>query len=101
MFKTDHNPTFSTTVQIPAPGGKLHPLAVTFKWLARDGFIDYCKNAASKPDPEFFSGLIDSWDADVPCNQEGMTDFFNKWPRAGRPLFDAYRGELLGVEEKN
>ena len=52
-------------------------------------------------DDKFFAGLIASWDADEACDEAGLKKLFGYRAKAPRALFDAYRRELLGVEEKN
>ena len=101
MFKVDLGIPFKATAEIPSPDGDLYPLECHFKWLGRDEFIAWCKDTAAKSDPEFFAPLIESWDADVPCDAEGMKTLFNRWPKAGRALFETYQRVLLGLEEKN
>lgn len=99
-FKLQPPDTFSVPVAITNPGGTVETLNVNFKWLSRDAFVEYCKNGKDKSDPDFFAGLIESWDADEACDLPGMTKLFGYRPRAATALFDAYQRELLEVEEK-
>lgn len=100
LFKIDGDPTFKATVQIPAPGG-IRPLDVTFKWLERDAFSAYCKDGKERGDAQFLAGLIERWEADGASDEAGIARLLNKFPQAGRALFETYQKELLGVEAKN
>jgi hypothetical protein len=100
-FKLQPPDTFPVPVEITNPGGALETLNVDFRWFSRDQYVEYCKAGKDLSDPEFFAGLIAGWDADEACDVAGMGKLFGYRPKAPRALFDAFRRELLEVEEKN
>lgn len=101
MFKLAPEETFPLSVEIPFPGGKTKPLALTMKWLSRDDLHAYCDAGRDHGDVEFIGGLIVGWEADKPYNADSLADLFRFYPKAARAIFRAYCHELLGIEEKN
>jgi len=100
-FRLQAPETFPADVRFACIDGEERVLHVGFKWLTRDEFVAYCKDGKDKSDPQFFAGLVNSWDGDEPCNEDGLAKLFGYHKNAARALFERYQRELMEVEEKN
>lgn len=94
-FSIKRDPTFTTTVNLPAPGQDPVPVSFTFKWMDRESLakfhderVKFAKEvmemaAASKPGPEIakyaigfevpqLKSLIVGWDIEEEFNDENL-----------------------------
>ena len=104
MFQINPNPTFTATVDIPAAGGRIEKLKLTFKHKTRDDTLEYLQRPVveGEDDATVLLEIIAGWeDVDAEFSREALNQLVQNYPGAPRAIFQAYAAELTGQRRGN
>ena len=97
----DDEPTFSSTVEIPAPGGRPVPTGFTFKGRTRNEFKQWIDELPNKSNVEAIMEVATGWDLPFAFNEDNITKFDNKYLAAAGAILDKYSSEMQQARTGN
>lgn len=96
MLKLKPDPTFTTAVKIPSPGGELS-IKVEFKHMTRDAYSAFIKGEAEKQrsDEDAIMDIAVGWhEVDAPFSREAVAEMCQQYHAAPRAIVETYIREL-------
>ena len=97
----DDEPTFSSTVDIPAPGSRPAPTGFTFKGRTRTEFKKWMDELSGKTNVEAIMEVAEGWDLPFTFNEENIAKFDNKYLAAAGAILDKYIAEINQARSGN
>jgi hypothetical protein len=96
MLKLKPDPTFTTRVEIPAPGGSVS-IKVEFKHMSKDAYLAFIKNEGEikRSDEEAIMDIAVGWSGvDGEFNRENVAELCQQYHAAPRAIVEAFIREL-------
>lgn len=103
MLKLKPNPTWTTAVAIPAPGGDV-TIKVEFKHMTRDGYQAFIKNEAElvRSDEDAIMDIAVGWfNVEGEFTKENVRELCQQYHAAPRAIVETFIRELTQFKEKN
>lgn len=97
MFEIEHQPTFPGSIKIKAMG-RVQKMDVVFRAKTRDQYQELIKD---KTGEEVFLELVESWNAKVPLDKDGVAKLEQHQPGAVWAVIGYYGEQLLASREGN
>lgn len=97
MFEIEHKPTFPGSIQIKSLG-RVQKMECVFRAKTRD---EYQALVKEKTGAEIFLDLVESWNAPIPLNKEGVDKLEQHQPGTCWVVINYYGEQLLAAREGN
>lgn len=98
MFEIEHQPTFPGSIKIKSLG-RVQTMEVTFRAKTRDEYQALLKG--SKNGEDVFLELVESWNAKIPLDKEGVAKLEQHQPGAVWAVVGYYGEQLIAAREGN
>lgn len=98
MLKLKPDPTFTTAVKIPAPGGDI-AIKVEFKHMTRDAYTKFVKDEAetksARSDEDAIMDIACGWSGvDAEFSRESIAELCQQYHAAPRAIVETFIREL-------
>lgn len=100
-LKLQPEPTFKSTVLIPAAGSSDVSLEFTFKHRTRDQLRKFVEESAERDDADTILEMATGWELADAFTKENVTLLVQNYSTAARSVFDKYLDELARARAKN
>lgn len=97
----EREPTFSSVVSIPVPGGNVGEVVFTFVGRDRDEFKVFVDNLPGKSDLDVIMEIAQGWDLVDPFGVESVRRLTTKYIGAGKAVIDTYFDQITQARSGN
>jgi hypothetical protein len=94
-------PTFQAKVGIPAAGGAVTDVLMTFKHRTKSELDEFIKGRVGKTDVESFMEMVTGWELEDEFNAENATLLLENYIGTAQATFFQYVDELVQAKRKN
>jgi hypothetical protein len=94
-------PTFTAKVGIPAAGGEVTQVEMTFRHRTKTELDEFIKARVGKTDVESFMEMVTGWELEDPFNAESVSTLLENSIGTAQATFFAYVDELVQAKRKN
>ena len=104
LFSVDPAPTFTSPVQITAPGGEKRALLVTYRHKGKAALAEWRKSVETRPPEEeadILLEIITDWQAAETFNRPALERLLDGHYGAAQELYLAYLAGLSGARLGN
>lgn len=100
-LKLKADPTFQAAVGVPAAGGAVTEVVMTFKHRTKTQLDEFIKARVGKTDVESFMEMVSGWDLEDPFTEESVRELLENYIGTAQATFFAYIDELVQAKRKN
>jgi putative flippase GtrA len=94
-------PTFQAEVGIPAAGGVVTNVSMTFKHRTKSELDEFIKGRVGKSDVESFMEMVTGWELEDEFTEASVKTLLENYIGAAQETFFKYVDELVQAKRKN
>lgn len=100
-LKLQAAPSFSANVGIPAAGGAVTEVNMTFRHRTKTELDAFIKDRVGKSDADSFMEMVTGWELEDPFTRESVELLLENYIGAAQATFLEYIDQLVQAKRKN